>query len=124
MWSSSLEWSARSAISRKCGMSLSVNADSASAGPPAAPRWPAPNSKASLSPVLKYARLVFAAFVLAQYLAGFLFLWWLQGDARSASPLTLARYAYYYGDRPEISHRIWLCFGAGIAAIGLAALPL
>jgi type IV secretion system protein VirD4 len=105
-------------------MSLSVNADSASAGPPAAPRWPAPASKASLPPILKYAGLVLAAFILAQYLAGFLFLWWLRADARTASPVTLARYAYYYGDRPDIAHRIWLCFGAGIALIVLTGLPL
>ena len=34
-----------------------------------------------------------------QYLAGFLFLWSLHLDPRAATPLTIARYAYYYGDR-------------------------
>ncbi len=105
-------------------MSPSANADSASAGPPAAPRWPAPASRAGVPPVLKFAGLILAAFVLAQYLAGFLLLSWLRADARAASPLTLARYAYYYGDRPEVSHRIWLCSGAGIAVIVLTGLPL
>jgi type IV secretion system protein VirD4 len=102
-------------------MSLSVNADSASAG---APTWRRPASNASVPPILKYGGLVLAAFVLAQYLAGFLFLWLLRADPMAASPLTLARYAYYYGDRPEIAHRIWLCFGAGITLIGLTGLPL
>ncbi len=53
-------------------MSLSVNADSASAGPSAGPTWPKPTSRPGVPPVLKYAGLVLAALVLAQYLAGFL----------------------------------------------------
>ena len=102
-------------------MSLSVNADSASAGPP---RWRKASSGPGVAPILKFAGLLLAAFVLAQYLAGFLFLWWVRADARSASPLTLARYAYYYGDRPQISHRIWLCLGAAMAVMVLTGLPL
>src|ERR1700722_16817001 len=105
-------------------MSPSVNADSASAGPPAVARWPAPTTNAHLPPTLRYTGLVLVAFVLSQYLAGFLLLSLLRADAREASPLTLARYAYYYGDRPQVSHRIWLCFGAGTALIGLTALPV
>jgi type IV secretion system protein VirD4 len=62
--------------------------------------------------------------LLAQYLAGFVFLWSYRADAQAASPLTLARYAYYYGDRPQIVHRAWLSFGAGVLLVGLTSLPL
>ena len=49
------------------------------------------------------AKLVLAsavALLAGQYLAGFLFLWSVHADVRSASPLTVARYGYYYGQHP------------------------
>jgi type IV secretion system protein VirD4 len=105
-------------------MSPSANAESADPGLPASTTWSAATPRRGAPRSLKCAMLILAVFLLAQYLAGFLLLWSFHIDAKAASPLTLARYAYYYGDRPEIAHRLWLCFGAGIVVIGLTGLPL
>ena len=55
--------------------------------------------------VLKVAGAVLVALVVAQYLAGFILLWWLHLDPHGAGPLTVARYAYYYGDEPDVRRR-------------------
>lgn len=44
--------------------------------------------------------------VAASYLAGYFFLWATGLDPRAASPLTIARYSYYYGADPVIHKRI------------------
>jgi type IV secretion system protein VirD4 len=68
-----------------------------------------------------------AAVLLAQYLAGYLFLWWIRESPRAATPLTVARYAYYYGERAEVRRRLALSSAAGgvLVVIGaaLALLP-
>src|SRR5258708_13601342 len=46
---------------------------------------------------------VLAFGIAAQYLAGYLFLYWIHRDPKTATPLTVARYAYYYGAR-QVSH--------------------
>jgi type IV secretion system protein VirD4 len=46
------------------------------------------------------------AVLLASYLAGFFFLWLVHVNPRHATPLTLARYGYYYGQRPEVRRRM------------------
>jgi len=67
------------------------------------------------------------ALIVSQYVAGFLFLWSIHADQRAASPLTIARYGYYYGDRQEIRRRIWsssvVAFAIVLAAAGIALLP-
>ena len=35
-------------------------------------------------------------------------LWWFRADPRQATPLTVARYAYYYGDREQVRRRALL----------------
>src|SRR3984885_12239179 len=105
-------------------MSRSANVESASTRLSPPPTWAASTPRRGVPPSLKCAALILAGVLLAQYLAGFLFLWSLRADVRSASPLTLARYAHYYGDRPQIVRRGWLCFGAGLFLVGLTSLPL
>jgi type IV secretion system protein VirD4 len=53
---------------------------------------------------------------LAAYLAGFFFLWSVHVDPQHATPLTIPRYAYYYGQRPDIRHRLW---GSSVLALGI-----
>jgi type IV secretion system protein VirD4 len=64
-----------------------------------------------------------AALVLSQYLAGYVFLWSINANPLSATPLTIAQYWYYYGHRPEIGARLKITSGAGVVLILLVALP-
>src|ERR1700733_10444985 len=59
-----------------------------------------------------------AALLLASTLAGAFFLWSIHQDPREATPLTLSRYAYYYGDRAEVRRRL---IRASTIALVLAA---
>jgi type IV secretion system protein VirD4 len=67
---------------------------------------------------------VIAAVAAALYLSGFFFLWSIHLDPRAASPLTVLRFAYYYGSWPRV-HRALVrsCLG-GAAAVALSALVL
>lgn len=58
-----------------------------------------------------------AALTAAAYLGGVLFLWSVRVDVREASPLTLLRYAYYYGDRQTIRPRLLRSSLAGIGIV-------
>jgi type IV secretion system protein VirD4 len=58
------------------------------------------------------------ALLAGQYLAGFFFLWSVHADVRSASPLTVARYGYYYGQHPVIRRRLWGSSVVGFALVG------
>ena len=60
----------------------------------------------------------------AQYLAGFLFLRAFRLDPRQASVVTVARYAYYYGDRADVRRKLLLASGGGIAIVLACALAL
>jgi type IV secretion system protein VirD4 len=62
--------------------------------------------------------------VLAQYLAGFFFLWLSHLSLSSAGPLTVARYAHFYGDRADIRHRVWIASALGALTVALSTLPL
>jgi type IV secretion system protein VirD4 len=70
---------------------------------------------------------VLAAIILIAYLAGFAFLWSLKADPKSATPLTVARFAYYYGERPEIRRRLAWCLAGSLAVVlgsgGIIFLP-
>lgn len=76
---------------------------------------------------LKVIGLALIALVLSQYLAGFGFLAWIDGEVRAASPLTIARYAYYYGDNPLLARELWFASGLGLvtvsAMLGAAFIP-
>jgi type IV secretion system protein VirD4 len=73
---------------------------------------------------LKWAGVGVLAFALSQYLAGWLLLWSLHLDTRTASPLTIARYGYYYGERSEVRRRLWVTSMAGLALVSLCSLTL
>jgi type IV secretion system protein VirD4 len=65
--------------------------------------------------------------VVALYLAGWLFLTSIHLDPRAAGPLTIARYGYYYGDRPELRIRLLASCAVAIvlvvASLGACLLP-
>ncbi|MDQ2655179.1 MAG: type IV secretory system conjugative DNA transfer family protein [Chloroflexota bacterium] len=63
------------------------------------------------------AVVALVAVVVSQYLAGYALLWSLDRDPARASPLTVARYAHYYGHRPVIRQRLWLTSGLGLAVV-------
>ena len=65
-----------------------------------------------------------AAMLVAAYLAGYVFLWSLHLNPREASPLTVVRYGYYYGDREAIRRRLLVSTAAGGAMVLASALGL
>ena len=65
-----------------------------------------------------------AGIALAQYLAGFFFLWSVRADVRAATPLTVARYAYYYGDHTGLRRRLMLSSGAGLGLLLVSSLAI
>jgi type IV secretion system protein VirD4 len=72
--------------------------------------------------VAKVSASALAAIFIAQYLGGFLFLWSLGANSREATPLTIARFAYYYGDRASFRTRLWTCSGVGGGVVAACAL--
>lgn len=76
---------------------------------------------------IKGALACVGSLVLADTLAGALFLWSLHADPRQATPLTLSRYGYYYADRAEVRRRLWgssaLALAAVVVSAGAAFLP-
>ena len=61
------------------------------------------------------------------HLAGCLFLASFHLDPRAATPLTVVRYGYYYGDRTEVRRRVMVSSAASLAVVlvslGAALLP-
>ena len=80
---------------------------------------PKATGRRSLAKALAACVVVLA---LAQYLAGTLFLWSIHEDPRAASPLTVARYTYFYGDRAPIRSRLLLSSAAGLGGVLVAGL--
>jgi type IV secretion system protein VirD4 len=72
--------------------------------------------------VLRPVLLGGGGLLLSQMLAGYLFLWWIGSPPYAATPLTVVRYAYYYGDRPEIRRSVFVCSVLGLGGLGVAAL--
>lgn len=81
------------------------------------PLRPRPSKRSRLRFAGKCVGVTLAVLVLAQYLAGYLFLWWVRADPREASPLTITRYAYYYGHRDDLRRRIAISSGVGFALV-------
>jgi len=88
-----------------------------SAGVAAWPKSDKPRERQWMKVVLACA----AGLLLADTLAGALFLWSIHGDVRQATPLTLTRYGYYYGDRAEVRRRLWESCALGLAAVVVSA---
>jgi type IV secretion system protein VirD4 len=93
--------------------SLSANAV---AWAPRLKRWPTIAVKASIVACL--------ILVSSQYLAGLVLLAWCRQDLKSVGPLTIARYAYYYGGVPQVRKRLWVSSAGGLALIAFSGLPL
>lgn len=74
--------------------------------------------------IAKAVAIGVGALVLSQYFAGYAFLWSIGADPLSATPLTIARYGYYFGDRADVSVRLKIASAAGAAVIALVALPV
>ena len=66
--------------------------------------------------------MIVAAVVVSQYLAGYFFLISIHGKPLEATPLTIARYAYYFSDMPEIQQRLSVCLSLGVGVVGACAL--
>ncbi|MEO8313371.1 MAG: type IV secretory system conjugative DNA transfer family protein [Pseudomonadota bacterium] len=58
--------------------------------------------------------------LLALHLSGVLLLWSLMGDARSASPLTLPRYWYYFRDEPQVTTKAKRSLAASFLMVSVA----
>jgi type IV secretion system protein VirD4 len=54
----------------------------------------------------------------ALYLAGYVFLWTIGGKPYAATPVTVARYAYYYGNERAVRKRLLLSGGVGVVLMG------
>ena len=76
---------------------------------------------------LKVLGLGVMALSVAAYLGGYFFLWSLKLNPRTATPLSLVRYAYYYGDRGWVNRRLKICSGVGgglvVASVAVLLLP-
>jgi type IV secretion system protein VirD4 len=84
--------------------------------------WQRPFKRSRLGAACQLVLAGLAALILAQYLAGYLFLWWVQANPREATPLTIARYAYYYGDREDLRQRLAISSAVGFALVSVSAL--
>lgn len=82
--------------------------------------WRPPAKAAWVSRTIKGLMAAVGFALAAQYLAGYLFLWWVHADPKTASPLTIARYAYYYGARPDVHRKLWISSAGGL---GLVLIP-
>ena len=60
----------------------------------------------------------------ALYLSGFFFLWSIHLDPRAASPLTVLRFAYYYGAWPRVQAALVRACLGGVGAVALTGLVL
>ena len=88
---------------------MTLNASTARWRPRVRSRWIALACKTLL--------LLVGVLLAAQYLAGFLFLQWVHSDPKTATPLTVARYGYYFGERADIRRKLWISSGAGLALV-------
>jgi type IV secretion system protein VirD4 len=86
--------------------------------------WQPPANSARRALALKIVVGLVAALLVAAYLAGYVLLWSLHLNLRQASPLTVVRYGYYYGDRQEIRRRVLASSAAGGAIVLVTALVL
>jgi type IV secretion system protein VirD4 len=70
--------------------------------------------------VLLVAGAALAALSVTSYLAGYLFLWSLHLNPWDATPVTVVRYAYYYGHWAPIYHHLLWCSGGSVLLVTVA----
>src|ERR1700733_6429139 len=86
--------------------------------------WHPPAKPPARRRLLKAIAIGLAALMIAQYLAGWFFLWSVRGNPRDATPLTIARYGYYYGERAPVRSRLIVSSAAGVALVLASALVI
>src|SRR3984957_4649337 len=86
-----------------------------------AARWRPPARSVWIGRAVKGLIVAVSLGVAAQYLAGYVFLYWVHADPKTATPLTIARYAYYYGVRQDIRTKLWVSSTAGLGAVLIPA---
>jgi type IV secretion system protein VirD4 len=84
-------------------------------------RAPVPSS-GRVRNALRLMLLGIGGVLLSQMLAGYLFLWSIGTQPHAATPVTIARYAYYYGDREDVRRSLLICSLVGFGGLGIAAL--
>jgi len=89
----------------------------------AAPSVASPNPHRATRAV-RFALAAAVGLIVSQYLAAWILLHWLHSDPRAASPLTITRYAYYYGAREDIRPRLWAASLAGLGFMSLVPLAM
>lgn len=72
-------------------------------------RWP-PQQLLSRALWVRAAGAMLLAIVLSQYLAGYLFLWSFGMNPAVATPLTIARYAYYFREDTRVVARVKMSY--------------
>jgi len=77
-----------------------------------------PSANAAISP-LKVVVALLLAILAGLYASGYFFLWAIHAKPQDANPLTVIRYRYYYGDRPEVRRPlVWSsCAGFGLVIV-------
>jgi type IV secretion system protein VirD4 len=83
-----------------------------------------PPAKAKRRVPWRAVAVAIAGLLASQYLAGFLFLWAVRLDPKEASPITVARYAYYFRDRADVRRKLLLASGGGIATVLVGGLAV
>ncbi len=86
--------------------------------------WQPPADPARRTWALKIGVGLVAALLVGAYLSGYVLLWSLHLNPREASPLTIVRYSYYYGDRQEIRKKLLASTIAGGVMVLTSALAL
>ena len=86
--------------------------------------WRPPAEAGRAGRLLKIAGAALVALAVAQYLSGFILLWLLHLDPRNASPLTVLRYAYYYGGVPQVRQALLRACAGGTVLVLVSATVL
>lgn len=85
-------------------------------------RLPSVGVSSNLGKIL--TTLLLAALV-GLYASGYFFLWAIQQAPTAATPLTLPRYWYYYGERPDMRRTLWGSLAGGMGlTLGMGLLAL
>jgi type IV secretion system protein VirD4 len=92
---------------------------------PVSAHWrPAVKRHPLLRQTLSGMALAVAAVLVAQWIAGYFCLWSWHVNPRLATPLTIARYAYYYGHSSSVRRRLILSSTGGLGLVAATAILL
>jgi type IV secretion system protein VirD4 len=86
--------------------------------------WRLPAKRPRNGFALKWLVASVFGLVCAQYVAGCFFLWSFRLDPRSASPLTIVRYAYYHRERVDVRRALLRASAIGLAFVVTSCLVL